>query len=246
MRNIKLVFVIIGIIGFILVNTGNKTTIAKGELDLLTLASVMQDENIIISEWSLHAREKMESYKNEQEVLDFIQEMRLLYSDWKWTLNPSQNGLEAVAEFKNGKVTERIKVLTTPIKGKVLAYLIYEAKGQEWGNQTEEISRKINGHISDIFQGNVTVFSCVKGEISGKIGKTLPDTISQFLAAFEAKEVETLQEESFISTSAYTPMLNETINTAGKEMNLQLSLRKQGMGAKTTVVVGTPIITIEY
>ena len=29
-------------------------------------------------------------------------------------------------------------------------------------------------------------------------------------------------------------------------MNLQLGLRKQGMGGKTTLVVGTPIITIEY
>ena len=29
-------------------------------------------------------------------------------------------------------------------------------------------------------------------------------------------------------------------------MNLQLGVRKQGLGAKTTIVVGTPIITIEY
>ena len=31
-----------------------------------------------------------------------------------------------------------------------------------------------------------------------------------------------------------------------KNMNLQIGIRSEGLGAKTTIVVGTPIITIEY
>ncbi|URM33318.1 hypothetical protein LLY41_02185 [Cytobacillus firmus] len=49
---------IIAIIGFMMINIGNKTTVAKGELDLLTMASVLQGENILIKDWTLHAREK--------------------------------------------------------------------------------------------------------------------------------------------------------------------------------------------
>ena len=60
MKKTKKIFAIVVLIGFMLVNLGNKTTVADGELDLLKIASVLQDENILISEWSLHAREKME------------------------------------------------------------------------------------------------------------------------------------------------------------------------------------------
>ncbi|HVH96580.1 MAG TPA: YwmB family TATA-box binding protein, partial [Bacillus sp. (in: firmicutes)] len=47
-------------------------------------------------------------------------------------------------------------------------------------------------------------------------------------------------------TTAYSPLFGETIQTMTDEINLQLGVRKQGLGGKTTIVVGTPIITVEY
>jgi hypothetical protein len=70
--------------------------------------------------------------------------------------------------------------------------------------------------------------------------------IQDLLRAFNAKPVESLVEESFISVSAYTGLWKEALQTKKQEMNLQIALRKTRMGGQTTIVVGTPIITSEY
>lgn len=49
---------ILGIIGFLVLSTGSVLTMAKGNQDLLTLATIIKSENIDIYGWSLHAREK--------------------------------------------------------------------------------------------------------------------------------------------------------------------------------------------
>ena len=78
------------------------------------------------------------------------------------------------------------------------------------------------------------------------MSKSVSEHVNHLLQAFQAQEIESLQEDSFISTTAYSPLFGETIQTMTDEMNLQLGVRKQGLGAKTTIVVGTPIITVEY
>ena len=71
--------------------------------------------------------------------------------------------------------------------------------------------------------------------------------LHRLLQAFQAKEMEIVKrEDSFIDNSLFTIVLEDDSNGETEEMNLQLGLRKQGMGGKTTIVVGTPIITIEY
>ncbi|MBT2690538.1 YwmB family TATA-box binding protein [Bacillus sp. ISL-47] len=247
MKNIAIFLSIIGIIGFMMINIGNKTTVAKGELDLLTLASVMQGENILIKEWSLHAREKMEGFQSLQEVKAFTDELQQKYPDWEWSFQTTKSSWEATAVVEDSKTqSETVKILSTPTKGQVQTYVIYEAKGQGWEKEEQSLATTLNSKISDIFRGNATIFSCIQGEFNGKINKSLPDTVNQLLAAFKAKEIEALKEDQFISTSAYSPLLGESIETNGKEMNMQLGLRTKGMGAKTTIVIGTPIITIEY
>ena len=78
------------------------------------------------------------------------------------------------------------------------------------------------------------------------MNKSVSEHVNPLLQAFQAQEIESLKEDSFISTTAYSPLFGETIQTMTDEMNLQLGVRKQGLGGKTTIVVGTPIITVEY
>ncbi|WP_026583641.1 YwmB family TATA-box binding protein [Bacillus sp. J33] len=247
MKNLALFLSIIGIIGFMLINIGNKTTVAKGELDLLTMASVMQDENILIKEWSLHAREKMENVQSIQEAKAFTEELQKKYPDWEWSFQKTEKSWEAIAVKEDSDTrSEAVKILSTLTKGQVQTYVIYEAKGQGWEKDQQNLAAALNSKISDIFRGNATIFSCIQGEFSGKIKKSLPDTVNQLLAAFNATEIEALKEDQFISTSAHSPLFGESIETNGKDMNMQLGLRTKGMGAKTNIVIGTPIITIEY
>lgn len=247
MRYLKLILAIVGIFGFIVLNFGNKTIVAKSELDLMKLASILQDEDILIIEWSLHAREKMENLQTADAVKKYTKELEASLPDWQWTTNSSAKHLETMAVLDTEEQTETLKIVSTPINKKVQTYVIYEVKGSSWKAESEKkISSLLNSRISDIFHENTTIFSCLKGEFNDRIDETLPEEINHLLAAFHAKEIEALNEENFISASAHSTLFGNVLQTNGKDMNLQIGIRNQGLGEKTTVVVGTPIITIEY
>lgn len=58
--------------------------------------------------------------------------------------------------------------------------------------------------------------------------------------------MESLNEQRFVSISGFTNDWDHSIKTKNGKMNIQISLRSAGMGERTTVTVGTPIITTEY
>ncbi len=144
-------------------------------------------------------------------------------------------------------VKESIQILSTVTDHQVQTYIVYEVTGIGWDEETRDyIEGSITERINDIFHGNSTIFSCVYGIFGDKMDKSVSRHVNELLKTFQAEEIESLEEDSFISTTAYSPLFGEGIQTMTDEMNLQLGVRKQGLGAKTTFVVGTPIITVEY
>ncbi len=238
----KNILFIIGIICMIIL-LENKATMAKDAIDLITLASLLEDENIIINEWSIHGREKME---RDTDVEGYAKKLMDDFPEWEWNVNQDEKHWEAVGFLQKELKTEMIKV-STPIKNQQQAYVIYEVKGQGWhGGMDTKLSQELENKISAIFRGKPTVFSCIQGEVSDKMNTTLPNKMEEILAAFNATEVEALKESNFMSVSAHSERFKNAINTNGYEMNLQIGLRYQELGEKTTLVVGTPILTIEY
>jgi hypothetical protein len=86
----------------------------------------------------------------------------------------------------------------------------------------------------------------MKGTVGDKMNEALPKTANHLLSVFNATEIEALKEETFMSVSAKSPLFTGSIENQRDNMNLQIGIRSEGLGAKTTIVVGTPIITIEY
>lgn len=239
MKKIPFILSIFGIIGFIVFQAGNKTTVADADHEIKTLASVLQDEDILITGWSLYARETLE----QENVEALVKDLKVQLSEWTW----SGHDGELTAVTNSSGIQEKIKIVSTDTKGPLHTYVMYEVRGQYWNKNTETfLNENLPGRIFDIFRGNATTFSCVEGEINDKIESALPVYKSKLLKAFNAREVEGLAEESFISSSAVSPLFDKTLSNE-HDMNMQLGLRKtERLGAKTTVVVGTPIITIEY
>ncbi|MFE8701830.1 YwmB family TATA-box binding protein [Cytobacillus sp. FJAT-54145] len=248
MKKTGLALLLIGITCFMMITTGNKTTIAKGELDLLKIASVLHDEDILINGWSLHAREKLEDFQTLEEVKNYGFSLKEKFPNWTWDEESESDMWNLSAEHvtKEGR-TETIQLLSTHTKSNPQTYIIYEAKGKIFNEETEHfLEKQLSEKFSVIFRQDATIFSCIKGEFNDNINESLPLTVKNLLKAFKAKEIEALNEETFVSTSAYSPLFAESITTNEQDMNLQLGVRKQGLGARTTLVVGTPIITIEY
>lgn len=243
MKKISFILSIFGIIGFIVLQAGNKTTVADTDHEIYTLASVLQDENILITGWSIYARETL--VKKDADSL--AEDLKSKLPNWTWTEGNGSNHGEIIAVSKSSGLQEKIKIISTDTNGQIHTYIMYEVRGQSWNKNTKSfLSKNLPGRLFDIFRGNATTFSCVEGEFNDKIKSALPVYKSKLLKAFNANEVEGLEEDSFISASAFSPLFDKSLSSE-HDMNMQLGLRKnERLGGKTTIVVGTPIITIEY
>jgi hypothetical protein len=247
MKKSMFILSIFGIIGFIVLQAGNKTTVADAEHEILTLASVLQDENILITGWSLYARETLVKVDGQEGVNVLVDDLKAKLPNWTWNEGNDSNHGEIIAVLASSGIEEKIKIISTDTNGRLHTYIMYEVRGQSWNKNTKIfLSNNLPGRLIDIFRGNAATFSCIEGEFNDKIKSALPVYKTKLLKAFQAEEVEGLEEESFISTSAVSPLFDNSLSN-DHEMNMQLGLRKTDrLGAKTTLVVGTPIITIEY
>jgi len=239
MKKWSFYLVVIGIISFIVFQVGNKTIVADSDQDLLTLVSVLQDEHILISEWSLYSRQIVENAESDQ----IISDLKAQLADWSWSESEEGDQQTVTATSASSNYHEKIKI----VMNQPQTHIMYEVKGQKWDEQSEAfITKEWQDQLLTIFDGQASTFSCIKGEFGDKMDEALPVFMNDLLDAFDAEEIEALDEENFLSTSAYSPLFTGSISE-DHDMNLQLGLRKpDGMGGNTTLVVGTPIITIEY
>ncbi|MGI8350966.1 YwmB family TATA-box binding protein [Niallia circulans] len=245
----KTLIIITILIGLAYLTIGNNITIARTKSDLITINEILQkQENVTINEWSLHARERLENVTSIEDAKAYQSELKTVFPNGDWVETKNHQSWQAKMVLKSSGQTEESIILTTSLTtDNVQSYIMYEVRGKKLADkEMKRLDMEINKKISDIFRGKPTIFSCIKGEFSDKMNETLPYKVNHLLDAFQAKKVEALEEDDFISTSAYTPLFEERIDNSEKEMNVQIGLRTQDMGGKTTFVVGTPIITIEY
>lgn len=191
---------------------------------------------------------KRDDFQSLEEVQDHVKNLKNQFSSWKWTIAFDDEKWEARATNQTPTGTqESIRILSTLTKQKPQTYIIYEAQGQNFDQKTEHfIKEDLTETIFDIFRGKATIFSCILGDINDRMDEDLSITVNDVLTAFKAEELESLQEGNFISTSAHSPLISSIIKNNGDAMNLQIGVRNQGLGTKTSLVVGTPIITTEY
>ncbi|MFT8320424.1 MAG: YwmB family TATA-box binding protein [Bacillus sp. (in: firmicutes)] len=237
------------LMGFAVWTFGNNTISAQKQLDLFTINDLLKNEkNITINEWSLNAREKLENVKSFEDAKKYQTLISKKFPKAKWVEVKNRQSWQMKAFLHANQNMEETFTITMSLTTETpQSYIMYEAKGKELNDKIDKkLQLEMKENISAIFRGKPTIFSCIKGEFNDKINETLPYYVNHLLSVFQAKQMEALKEAEFISTSAYTPIFDETIQNKEKAMNLQLGIRTQGMGGKTTIVVGTPIITIEY
>lgn len=233
------------IVGLIAV-LGSRLTAASSEVDLIKIADAFQTEDILLEEWSFYAREHLVDLNTEKEMQEYVKELQQKFPNWDWSTSKTSDKWEVTAVSPTSKHhTEMLQIMATHTKQPVNAYIVYRVSGDKWNKEIESFFTKdqLKNRISDIFRGNPTIFSGMKGSISDKIDIAVPTIASNLLEVFDGKEIEALKEETFMSVSANSPMFSDSI---GRGMNLQIGIRSEGLGGKTTIVVGTPIITIEY
>jgi TATA-box binding len=241
------------VIGFTGVILGNERSRAQLQTDsgmeILEIAQVFQEKKINIKEWKLYGRNNV--YKI-RDLVAFQKEVNGLKKNMghlNWNVEVEEDQWKAVGTYYNDhlKQEETLQLITTHTKTAPTSYLLYEVTGYGWQETSANmILDQFHSNLTKISQDNIEIFSCMIGNFSDKIEDGLQNTTNVLLNAFSAQVIEELNEDTFVSVSAYTEMWNNVLPAHQGKMNLQIGLRKQGLGDKTTVIVGTPIITVEY
>ncbi|RAK20423.1 TATA-box binding protein [Anoxybacillus vitaminiphilus] len=223
---------------------------AKGKepfTEIKTMARVLQQNGAKIEEWVIYTREYSQTVKDHATFLHKANELKEKHHQFQWTVKKDNDIWKATGLYEHSSVKETIQLVMTVTNKKPQTYILYEAKGFGWSDaNSKAILEEIKQNLSKIFVKEPSLFSCVKGEFSDKMKGVLFNKANHFLAEFQAKPFEALQEETFVSISAYTELWGNALPGKNQLMNIQLALRNTGLGEKTTIVVGTPIITIEY
>ncbi|MCA1032083.1 YwmB family TATA-box binding protein [Bacillus timonensis] len=230
-----------------LVMFGKMESNAMGNDPLLEMVQVFQSNHIQVGEWNLYTKQNLSHVKDESSFHKRIEVLKNKTNQYAWTIEKQEGKTSATGVFQHDGITETIKLISILKKNTYHSYLLYEAHGSIWDEELyKNFKPSYTQTVTDIFQDNPTIFTCIKGEINDKMESVLYSQVELLLEEFEAIPIESLSEETFASVSAYTEKWNNTIPTSKKSMNIQIALRKTGLGGKTTVVVGTPIITSEY
>ncbi|RDU37516.1 hypothetical protein DRW41_06635 [Neobacillus piezotolerans] len=241
----KRVLSIFAIIGFVVLELGNKTIVADSAPELTKLAAVLEAEDSLLKEWTVYSREIIEDSNSPGELEKYAARLQDKLPGWEWTFTASGRKWEAAAVSPaSGYGREYLQIISTRTPHETNAYIIYKAAGREWNEESAAFLTKggFNDRLHDIFRGEPPIFSCITGIFDDRMDKALYLKASRIMKRLNAVETEAIKEKDFISISAHSPLFTDTFEYG---MNVQIAVRSTG-GKYATVTVGTPIITIEY
>ncbi|MCX7569533.1 YwmB family TATA-box binding protein [Tumebacillus sp. DT12] len=91
------------------------------------------------------------------------------------------------------------------------------------------------------------ISTCISGLLADKMedGKT-NELVETIFKKAKAKEIEGVRSDLVTSVSGYSPLTKDYIVTNGNKMNLQVAVHYDEKRGQTRVLVGSPIVTIEY
>ncbi|WP_270180360.1 YwmB family TATA-box binding protein [Alkalihalobacillus sp. CinArs1] len=214
------------------------------------IANILIDNDVTIKSWSLHTKGKMGFKSISSGKRLTTSELQADSPEYNWIEKVDGDGIVKFIGTKLDSklgIKDTVTLITYPENDRNSSYLIYnmEVSGfhqEEWRTAYEHFTSQ----KSQFFHEDAPVFTCFKGVKDDKMNIVLYKEADKLLNDFEASKVEEVNEETFVSLSAYHKKWKETITTNNQRMNLQIALRDTGMGGATTVTIGTPIITTEY
>lgn len=214
------------------------------------IANVLLDNDVTINSWSLHTKEKMGFKSKTSGKTLTTSEIKQLLPGYTWEEKEDHDGIVknigTKMDSKKG-IKDTFTLITYPGNGRNSTYLIYNMQvsgfnQEEWRTAYEHYKSQ----KTQIFTEHAPDFTCFRGVKDVKIEIVLYKEADKLLKAFSASKVEEVNEETFVSLSAYHKKWKANITTNNQRMNLQIALRDTGLGGATTVTIGTPIITTEY
>lgn len=240
----KVIYIIL--LGLMVLNLGNSTIRAQKEAsDLETILGVIsQHQDMSIKEWSITARQLIDGIETKEQFFLEADRLKESLSEFTWQVRQDQQVIVIVGVRQTSMFVETV-TLASALTSNTSSYMNYEIAGTDVSSEVlEQLQEKTTAVKHFAFGRDTIFFTCVKGEISGNIDKVLTSKPDNLMAGFRAAEMESIKEKHFVSITANSSLFEQSL--ISEQYNLQLAMRNDGMGQKTSFVIGTPIITFEY
>ena len=98
------------------------------------------------------------------------------------------------------------------------------------------------------YSQEVEIYTCIAGEYGKKLQiDKYDDILNKILYNMNAEVIEKVQEENFLSVTAYSKVLKENyLEYFGNKINLNIGIRYSEDDEKTLIYIATPIIKLDY
>ena len=224
----------------------NKPSQAQADLSQANqFADVLQQKGLTVSEWSIYARETESQSNKSLQKVELELESKL--PNFSWTHEKEGSKIVGIRQIGNFKERVVATADSQILKQDGQVYILYQLIGKNWTVKVKkQASNIITKSLSKIFNKKPKIFTCVKGTMGDKLESVLQGMKSDLLKTFHATELEHVKEGAFISVSAYTKQWNDALSVNQEKMNFQLAIRENDVDHKTTITLGSPIITVEY
>lgn len=110
-----------------------------------------------------------------------------------------------------------------------------------------DIYNILQNYLSE-YSEQTKIYTCIAGEYGKKLQiDKYDDILEEILYNMNADVIEKVQEENFLSVTAYSKLWKENyLESLGKKINLNIGIRYSENDEKTLIYIATPIIKLDY
>ena len=132
-------------------------------------------------------------------------------------------------------------------KNKDESYLIVDILDNKVYKNIVDIYAILENSLNE-YSDTVEIYTCIAGEYGKKLQiYKYNDILNKILYNMNADVIDKVQEENFLSVTAYSKILKENyLECFGNKINLNIGIRYSENDDKTLLYIATPIITLDY
>jgi len=200
--------------------------------DIKEMLEVNGKKEVLVEEDFLYMNEKIEG--NDKDIL-YIHEFSDDFSTQIIATNTNDNG--DILAFK---------IYSAQVEDEKTSYIIIDIIQNKRYKGIVEKSKK-NQEILKRYGNNIEVTMNLVGTYDKELSKVEGrEKIQEILREIKGKKVEEVVEDTYISTTAYTPLIPQTIQYGNNKVNLQLAMRYNNYEDRTYLYIANPLITLTY
>lgn len=195
-----------------------------------------------------HTENKCSSYSELKKLANICSEELGIIKNLSYSKKEYENNNDKTYEISGVTKYDNLVDINIHYKnGEHKAQYIMVSVVEDGSVSTLEMTRSTLCRIFEKNKITPETSTCITGTFNGELGyDKLNGICNDIFSEAGAHKVEGIEEGNFLSISAYSPSINNSILSNGRKINLNLALRYNSYEGKTYIWLGTPVITTGY